>query len=220
MLPHCWCSSSMVILKTSWYPKIVFIRKGSKPQVFLQSVPATAQGLKNSCELKCQVSSLAQTWRAVSWLSDAFFSLSESIVKVCQNVFVSVNISGIFGSGSAAGLLGFDGQRCGVQVDHHYVGGYYGAASEEEMKRELVAWFSLVSFKCITGVPQVYPIENVTGVVILFVNIRVSIRVRGFGHWAHISETWPKVEDGPLVVSFEPQMLSWKVECCHQKLWI
>ena len=23
-------------------------------------------------------------------------------------------------------------------VDHHYVGGYYGAASEEEMKRELV----------------------------------------------------------------------------------
>ena len=24
------------------------------------------------------------------------------------------------------------------KVDHHYVGGYYGAASEEEMKRELV----------------------------------------------------------------------------------
>ena len=25
------------------------------------------------------------------------------------------------------------------EVDHHYVGGYYGAASEEEMKRELVS---------------------------------------------------------------------------------
>ena len=25
-----------------------------------------------------------------------------------------------------------------AEVDHHYVGGYYGAASEDEMKRELV----------------------------------------------------------------------------------
>ena len=25
------------------------------------------------------------------------------------------------------------------EVNHHYVGGYYGAASEEEMKRELVS---------------------------------------------------------------------------------
>ena len=29
-------------------------------------------------------------------------------------------------------------QRDLSKVDHHYVGGYYGAASEEEMKRELV----------------------------------------------------------------------------------
>ena len=26
-----------------------------------------------------------------------------------------------------------------MRSDHHYVGGYYGAASEEEMKRELVS---------------------------------------------------------------------------------
>lgn len=31
--------------------------------------------------------------------------------------------------------------RC--KVNHHYVGGYYGAASEEEMKRELVACLNL-----------------------------------------------------------------------------
>lgn len=73
------CEGGYAFLAARWASDVGLVPKNCSDE--------DPQGLKNSCELKCSVSSLSQTWKA---------------------------------------------------VDHHYVGGYYGAASEEEMKRELV----------------------------------------------------------------------------------